>query len=169
EMYDTDISHDTLSTITDRILPAIKEWQNRPLEELYCIVWLDAIHYKVKDEGKVKSRALYNIIGVNKEGQKDLLSIYVSENEGAAFWLSILTSLQNRGVKDILIACIDGLKGFEEAITSIFKETEVQSCIIHQIRNSLKYIVSKDQKEFMTDLKPVYKAVTKELAELNLD
>lgn len=169
EMYDTDISHDTLSTITDRILPAIKEWQNRPLEELYCIVWLDAIHYKVKDEGKVKSRALYNIIGVNKEGQKDLLGIYVSENEGAAFWLSILTSLQNRGVKDILIACIDGLKGFEEAITSIFKETEVQSCIIHQIRNSLKYIVSKDQKEFMTDLKPVYKAVTKELAELNLD
>lgn len=169
EMYDTDISHDTLSTITERILPLIKEWQSRPLEELYCIVWLDAMHYKVKEQGKVKSRAVYNILGINKEGRKDLLGIYVSENEGANFWLSVLTDLQNRGMKDVLIACIDNLSGFEQAIISIFPQTEVQSCIVHQIRNSLKYVASKDQKPFMAELKPVYQAATKELAELNLE
>lgn len=169
ELYDMDISHDTLSGITERVLPLIKEWQNRPLEELYCIVWLDAMHYKVKEDGKVKSRAVYNVLGINKEGKKDLLGIYVSENEGANYWLSVLTSLQNRGVKDILIACIDNLTGFEQAILSVFPQTEVQSYIVHQIRNSLKYIVSKDQKEFISELKPVYKAATKELAELNLE
>ena len=168
EMYDMDISHDTLSNITDRIMPLIKEWQSRPLDELYCIVWMDAIHYKVKEQGKVKSRAVYNILGINKEGKKDLLGVYVSENEGANFWLSVLTDLNNRGIKDILIACIDNLNGFEQAITSIFTKTEVQSCIVHQIRNSLKYVASKDQKIFMAELKPVYKAATKELAELNL-
>jgi putative transposase len=169
EMYDMDISHDTLSGITERILPQIKEWQSRPLDELYCIVWMDAIHYKVKDQGKVKSRAVYNILGVNKEGKKDLLGVYVSENEGANFWLSVLTDLHNRGLKDILIACIDNLNGFEQAILSLFPKTEVQSCVVHQIRNSLKYIASKDQKIFMSELKPVYKAATKELAELNLE
>lgn len=169
EMYDMDISHDTLSAITERILPLIKEWQSRPLEELYCIVWLDAMHYKVKEQGKVKSRAVYNILGINQEGRKDLLGVYVSENEGANFWLSVLTDLQNRGMKDVLIACIDNLNGFEQAITSIFPETEVQSCIVHQIRNSLKYVASKDQKPFMAELKPVYQAATKELAELNLE
>jgi transposase-like protein len=168
EMYDMDISHDTLSSITERIMPLIKEWQSRPLDELYCIVWMDAIHYKVKEQGKVKSRAVYNILGINKEGNKDLLGVYVSENEGANFWLSVLTDLNNRGIKDILIACIDNLTGFEQAITSIFTKTEVQSCIVHQIRNSLKYVASKDQKIFMAELKPVYKAATKELAELNL-
>jgi putative transposase len=168
EMYDMDISHDTLSSITERVMPLIKEWQSRPLDELYCIVWMDAIHYKVKDQGKVKSRAVYNILGINKEGNKDLLGVYVSENEGANFWLSVLTDLNNRGIKDILIACIDNLNGFEQAITSIFTKTEVQSCIVHQIRNSLKYVASKDQKIFMAELKPVYKAATKELAELNL-
>jgi transposase-like protein len=168
EMYDMDISHDTLSSITERIMPLIKEWQGRPLDELYCIVWMDAIHYKVKEQGKVKSRAVYNILGINKEGNKDLLGVYVSENEGANFWLSVLTDLNNRGIKDILIACIDNLTGFEQAITSIFTKTEVQSCIVHQIRNSLKYVASKDQKIFMAELKPVYKAATKELAELNL-
>jgi len=168
EMYDMDISHDTLSSITERVMPLIKEWQSRPLDELYCIVWMDAIHYKVKDQGKVKSRAVYNILGINKEGNKDLLGVYVSENEGANFWLSVLTDLNNRGIKDILIACIDNLNGFEQAITSIFTKTEVQSCIVHQIRNSLKYVASKDQKIFMSELKPVYKAATKELAELNL-
>ncbi len=111
-----DISHDTLSSITERIMPLIKEWQSRPLDELYCIVWMDAIHYKVKDQGKTKSRAVYNILGINKEGKKDLLGVYVSESEGANFWLSVLTDLQNRGVKDILIACIDNLNGFEQAI-----------------------------------------------------
>jgi putative transposase len=168
EMYDMDISHDTLSSITERIMPLIKEWQSRPLDELYCIVWMDAIHYKVKEQGKVKSRAVYNILGINTEGKKDLLGVYVSENEGANFWLGVLTDLNNRGIKDILIACIDNLNGFEQAINSIFTKTEVQSCVVHQIRNSLKYVASKDQKAFMGDLKPVYKAATKELAELNL-
>lgn len=169
EMYDMDISHDTLSTITDRIVPLVKEWQSRPLEELYCIVWLDAMHYKVKDGGKTKSRAVYNMLGINKEGRKDLIGVYVSENEGANFWLSALTDLHNRGVKDILIACIDNLTGFEQSITSIFPKAEVQSCVVHQIRNSLKYVASKDQKEFMSELKPVYQAVSKELAEVNLE
>jgi len=169
EMYDVEISHDTLSGITDRLLPSIKEWQSRPLEDVYPIVWMDAIHYKVRDEGKVKSRAVYHILAVNKEGKKDLLGIYVSESEGANFWLSVLTDLQNRGVKDMLIVCIDGLKGFEEAITSIYPETDIQSCIVHQIRNSMKYVASKDQKAFMKDLKPVYKADTKQEAEINLE
>jgi len=169
EMYDMNISHDTLSAITERIMPLIKEWQSRPLDELYCIVWMDAIHYKVKEQGKVKSRAVYNILGIDKEGKKDLLGVYVSENEGANFWLSVLTDLQNRGIKDILIACIDNLSGFEQAIAGIFPQTEVQSCVVHQIRNSLKYVASKDQKEFLAELKPVYKATTKDLAELNLE
>lgn len=169
EMYDMDISHETLSNITERIMPQIKEWQSRPLDELYCIVWMDAIHYKVKDQGKVKSRAVYNILGINTEGKKDLLGVYVSENEGANFWLSVLTDLNNRGVRDVLIACIDNLNGFEQAINSIFPKTEVQSCVVHQIRNSLKYVASKDQKEFLAELKPVYKAATRELAELNLE
>lgn len=168
EMYDMDISHDTLSSITERIMPLVREWQSRPLEDLYCIVWMDAMHYKVKDQGKVKPRALYNILGINKDGKKELLGVYVSESEGANFWLSVLTDLQNRGVKDILIACIDNLNGFQQAINSIYPQTEVQSCIVHQIRNSMKYVASKDQKQFMTDLKPVYKAETMQLAEVNL-
>ena len=169
EMYDMDISHDTLSTITERIMPLIKQWQSRPLDELYCIVWMDAMHYKVKEQGKVKSRAVYNILGIDKDGKKDLLGVYVSENEGANFWLGVLTDLNNRGLKDILIACIDNLNGFEQAIAGIFPQTEVQSCVVHQIRNSLKYVASKDQREFMAELKPVYKAATRELAELNLE
>jgi putative transposase len=169
EMYDMDISHDTLSGITERIMPLVKEWQSRPLEELYCILWLDAMHYKVKEQGKVKARAVYNILGINREGRKELIGVYVSENEGANFWLSVLTDLHNRGLKDILIACIDNLQGFEQAIVSIFPKTEVQSCVVHQIRNSLKYVASKDQKEFLAELKPVYKAATKDLAEVNLE
>ena len=168
EMYDTEISASTLSAITDRVIPLVKEWQSRPLEEVYCIVWMDAMHYKVKDEGKVTSRAVYNILGINKDGLKELLGMYVSENEGANFWLGVMTDLQNRGLKDILIACIDNLKGFSEAINSIYPKTEVQSCIVHQIRNSLKYVASKNQKEFMKDLKEVYRASSKELAEENL-
>ena len=169
ELYDADISHTTLSIITDRVIPVIKEWQARPLEDMYCIVWLDAMHYKVKDEGRIISRAVYNILGINKEGRKDLLGIYVSESEGANFWLSVLSDLRNRGVEDILIACIDNLNGFSEAIQSTFPKVEVQSCIVHQIRNSLKYVASKDQKPFMSDLKEVYRATTKELAEQQLD
>lgn len=168
EMYDTDISAATLSTITDKVVPLVKEWQNRPLESLYCIVWMDAMFYKVKEDGRVINRCVYNILGITAEGRKDLLGMYISENEGANFWLSVLTNLQQRGVTDILIACIDNLKGFAEAITTVFPKTEVQSCVVHQIRNSLKYVASKDQKAFMADLKPVYQAVSKDQAELEL-
>jgi len=169
ETYDADISHATLSAITDRVIPAIKEWQARPLESVYCIVWLDAMHYKVKDEGKIVSRAVYHILGINVEGRKDLLGMYVSESEGANFWLSVLSDLRTRGVEDILIASIDNLKGFAEAIQATFPKAEVQSCIVHQIRNSLKYVASKDQKPFLKELKEVYRATTKELAEQQLD
>lgn len=165
EMYDMSISHTVLSEITDKIIPDVKAWQSRPLESLYCIVWLDAMHYKVKVDGRVQHRALYNILGVNKEGKKEILGMYISESEGANFWLQVLTDLNNRGLEDILIACTDNLRGFSEAILSIFPRTQVQKCIVHQIRNSLKYIASKDQKEFMSDLKLVYKAVNKSIAE----
>ena len=169
DLYDTDISAGTLSTITDKVIPLVKEWQVRPLEEIYCIVWLDAMHYKVKQEGRVQSRCVYNILGITTEGKKEILGMYVSENEGANFWLSVLTDLQTRGVKDILIACIDNLKGFAEAIATVFVQTEVQSCVVHQIRNSLRYVTSKDQKVFMADLKPVYQAVNKSEAEEKLE
>lgn len=169
EMYDTDISHSTLSSITDKIIPQVKEWQSRSLDSLYTIVWMDAMHYKVKEDHRFVSRAVYNILGIDRNGHKHLLGMYVSENEGANFWLSVLTDLQNRGVEDILIACIDNLKGFSEAIQSVFPDTEVQTCVVHQIRNSLKYVASKYQKEFMNDLKPVYRADTLDLAELRMD
>jgi transposase-like protein len=168
EMYDTEISAATLSAITDKVIPLVKEWQNRPLESLYCIVWLDAMFYKVKEEGRVINRCVYNILGINAEGRKDLLGMYVSESEGANFWLGVLAHLQQRGVADILIACIDNLKGFAEAIATIYPATEVQTCIVHQIRNSIKYVASKDQKAFMADLKPVYQATSKDEAEIEL-
>lgn len=165
EMYDMDISHTVLSEITDKIIPEVKAWQSRPLEPMYCICWLDAMHYKVKEDGKFKHKAIYNILGVTKEGKKEVLGMYVSENEGANFWLQVLTDLNNRGLEDILIACTDNLKGFSEAILSVFPKTQIQKCIVHQIRNSLKYVASKDQKEFLKDLKLVYKAVNKAVAE----
>ncbi len=164
------VSADTISSITDRVLPEIKAWRSRPLEELYAIVWLDAIHYKVMDEsGRAVTRAIYNILGIDKEGRKDVLGMYISKSEGANYWLSVLTDLQNRGVKDILISCIDNLTGFADAISSVFPDTTVQLCIVHQIRNSCKYVGSKHQKEFLKDLKTVYRAVNKETAEANLD
>jgi putative transposase len=169
EMYDMSISSSTLSQITDKIIPEIKQWQNRPLESIYSIVFLDAMHYKVREEGSVQSKAIYTIIGINLEGHKDLLGMYISESEGANFWLQVLSDLNNRGLQDILIASIDNLKGFAEAINAIYPKCEIQTCIVHQIRNSLKYVASKDQKEFMKDLKEVYKADTKELAENNLE
>jgi putative transposase len=165
EMYDMDISHTVLSEITDKIIPEVKAWQSRPLEPMYCIAWLDAMHYKVKEDGKFKHKALYNILAINKEGRKEILGMYISENEGANFWLQVLTDLNNRGLQDILIACTDNLKGFSEAILSIFPKTQIQKCIVHQIRNSLKYVASKDQREFIKDLKLVYKAVNKSVAE----
>lgn len=164
------VSAETISSITDRVLPEIKFWRSRPLESVYAIVWMDAIHYKVFDEGgRAVSRAIYNVIGIDKEGCKDVLGMYISKSEGANFWLSVLTDLQNRGVEDILIACIDNLSGFADAITSVFPSTTVQLCIVHQIRNSCKYVVSKHQKEFLKDLKLVYKAVNREIAESKLD
>lgn len=170
EMYDTDISHTVLSEVTDRVIPAIRLWQSHELEDVYSIVWLDAMYYKVKDQsGHVVTRCLYNVLGINLEGRKHLLGMYVSESEGAKFWLSVLTDLQQRGVKDILIACIDNLGGFEEAICSIYPKTEVQSCIVHQVRNTLKYVASKDSKAVMTDVKLIYRAASKELAEDHLD
>lgn len=170
EMYDSDISHTVLSEITDRIIPAIRLWQTRELEDLYTMVWLDAMYYKVKDEtGHVVTRCLYNVLGIDLEGCKHLLGVYVSESEGARFWLSVLTDLQQRGIKDILIACIDNLGGFEEAIGSIFPKTEVQSCIVHQIRNTIKYVVSKDVKAVIADVKLIYRAINKELAEEHLN
>ncbi len=168
EMYDMEISHATLSEITERIIPKVKEWQCRPLESLYTIVWLDAMHYKVKDGGKVVSRAVYNVLAINTEGRKELIGMYISENEGANFWLSVLTDLKSRGLNDILIACIDNLSGFAEAISTIYPQVEIQSCIVHQIRNSLKYVASKDQRVFMNDLKQVYQAANKVQAEMEL-
>ena len=140
------------------------------LDPVYAICWLDAIHYKVKDEtGRAVSRAIYNVLGINKEGHKELLGMYISKSEGANFWLEVLSDLQNRGVRDILICCIDGLRGFPDAIQSVFPNTSVQLCIVHQIRSSIKHVGSKHQKEFLRDLKTVYGAVSKETAETQLD
>jgi transposase-like protein len=164
------VSAETISAITDRVLPEIKAWRSRPLDSIYPIVWMDAIHYKVMDDsGRAVSRAIYNVLGIDKDGHKDVLGMYISKSEGANFWLSVLTDLQNRGVKDILIASIDNLKGFAEAISSVFPDTVVQLCIVHQIRNSCKYVGSKHQKEFLKDLKKVYQAVNKDTAESMLD
>ena len=165
EIYQVSISTATISAITDKIIDKVKQWQIRPLDSIYPFVWLDAIHYKIKDGAKYVSKAVYTVLGVNMDGKKDILGLYLSETEGANFWLSVLTDLNNRGLNDILIASVDGLKGFPEAIKTIFPKTEVQLCIIHQIRNSIRYVASKNHKEFMNDLKPVYQAVSKEAAE----
>lgn len=170
ELYGIDISPTLVSNITNKIVHLAEEWQNRPLEKIYSIVFFDAIHYKIRDESrKVTSKAAYTCLAVNMEGHKDLLGLWIGEAEGANFWLNILTELKNRGVEDIFIASIDGLKGFPEAINTIFPKTEIQLCIIHQIRNTLKYVASKDQKQFMKELKEVYKAPTEEAALMNLD
>ncbi len=165
EIYGTEISHTLLTQITDRVIPEIQAWQKRALDPVYPIVFLDAMHFKVKEEGTVAHKALYNVLAITTEGKKEVLGMYVAESEGAKLWLQILTDLQNRGVKDILIACIDNLKGFAEAIQTIFPKTEVQLCIVHQIRNSLRYISSADCKKFLADLKEVYKAPNKSAAE----
>ena len=169
DIYAISVSNGTINAITDRLLPELQAWRERDLEAIYPILWLDAIHYKVKENGRYVSKAVYTILGLNIEGKKELLGLYLSDQEGAHHWLSVLTDLQNRGVQDILIACVDGLKGFPEAIESIYPETEIQHCVIHQIRNSIKYVASKNQKAFMADLKCVYKAATLNAAELALD
>ena len=168
EIYGTRISHALLSQITDRVIPEIQEWQKRGLDKVYPLVFLDAMHFKVREDGTVKNKALYNVLAITIEGKKELLGMYVAESEGAKFWLQVLTDLQNRGVEDVLIACIDNLKGFYEAIQTVFPKTEIQVCVVHQIRNSLRYVASKDVKAFSKDLKEVYKASTKSLAETSL-
>ena len=169
DLYGMRLSNGTLNTITDKLLPELQAWRERDLEAIYPIVWLDAIHYKIREHGRYFSKAVYTILGLNIEGKKELLGLYLSDQEGAHHWLSVLTDLHNRGVEDILIACVDGLKGFPEAIESIYPHTEIQHCIIHQIRNSMKYVASKNQKAFMADLKCVYKAATLNAAESALD
>jgi len=169
ELYGMGISAGKLSEITDKVLPVLEEWRTRPLGRVYPVVWMDALVFKVRHDGRIVSRAVYCVLGVDCDGKKDLLGLYISDNEGAKFWLSILTDLQNRGVSDILIACIDNLTGFGDAIESIFPDTEVQLCIIHQIRNSMKYVTSEDSKPFMRDLKKVYRAESKESAQYQLD
>ena len=158
-----------LNAVTDKLLPELQAWRERELEAVYPIVWLDAIHYHIKENGRYVSKAVYTLLGLTIEGKKELLGLYLSDQEGAHHWLSVLTDLQNRGVKDILIACVDGLKGFPEAISTIYPETEIQHCVIHQIRHSLKYVACKHQKAFMADLKCVYRATTLNAAEQALE
>jgi len=168
DLYGIEVSPATISSVTERLIPQITEWRSRPLDAVYPLVFLDAMFFKVRENGQVRQKVLYNILGINQEGFKEVLGFYVADSEGANFWLGVLNDLKARGVEDIFIACIDGLKGFPEAIQASFPKTEIQLCIVHQIRNSLKFIASKDQKEFMKDLKTVYQAETKDLAELNL-
>lgn len=169
EMYGVDVSPATISRVTDKVLPLLQEWRSRPLEAIYPFLWMDAVHYKVREEGRVVNKAVYCIIGINQEGYKELLGLYLGPNEGARFWLQVLTDLQQRGVEDILIACIDNLTGFVEAVESIFPKTQVQLCVVHQVRNSQKYLAYKDTKPFMKDLKQVYQAPNKDLAQAKLE
>ena len=159
DIYGIEVSDTTISRITDKILPAAKEWQQRPLESIYAVVFLDAIHYHVRSEGQIVKKAVYIAIGVDLEGHKDVLGMWVGENESAKYWATVLNSLKNRGVEDILIVCTDDLTGFSAAIESVYPKTEIQNCIIHQLRNSSKYVSYKDIKALMADLKAVYAAV----------
>ena len=165
ETYGVDLSSQFLNKITDKLLPVITEWRNRALEPVYAVVFLDAMFFKIRENGKVVSKAIYNLLGINQEGKKEILGFYIADSEGSHFWLGVLNDLKARGVQDILIACVDGLVGFPEAISASFPKTEVQLCIVHQIRHSVKYVASRDQKEFVGDLKKVYQADTKDLAE----
>ncbi|HSG43459.1 MAG TPA: IS256 family transposase [Anaerolineales bacterium] len=169
ELYGIAVSPDTISAITDKVWPLVEAWQNRPLAAVYAILYLDAIHIKLKRDGKISNVAVYNVLGVDLDGQREILGHWIGDGaEGANFWLSVITDLQNRGVQDVFIAAIDGLSGFKDAIQSVFQKTLVQRCIIHQIRHSLKYVPWKDRKTFVADLKTVYQAATREQAETNL-
>lgn len=169
DIYGLQVSEAKISNITDKIVEDVHCWQNRPLAATYVIVWLDAIHYRVREEGKVISKAVYSIMGVNQSGYKELLGLYIGENEGAKFWLGVLEQIKKRGVQDILIACIDNLKGFAETIQLIYPNTDVQSCIVHQVRNTSHYIPHKDIREVIRDMKLIYQANTIEEAEYNLE
>ena len=167
-IYGIEVSATMISKITDKILPEIKEWQTRQLEEVYPIVFMDAIHYSVRQDGVVIKKAVYILIGINLKGEKEVLGFWIGENESSKFWLNILNEVGNRGVEDILIISVDNLKGFSEAIKGKYPNSEIQKCIVHQIRNSIKYVASKDMKEFTKDLKTIYKAITLEQAADNL-
>ncbi|ODY59276.1 IS256 family transposase, partial [Vibrio parahaemolyticus] len=169
EMYDADVSPTLISKVTDSVLEQVIEWQSRPLDEIYPIVYLDCIVVKVRQDKQVTNKAVYLALGVNMEGQKELLGMWLSETEGAKFWLNVLTELQNRGVKDILIACVDGLKGFPDAINTAFPETQIQLCIVHMVRNSVKYVPWKDYKAVTADLKKIYQSATEDEALLALE
>ncbi|EFT4119718.1 IS256 family transposase [Salmonella enterica] len=169
EMYDADVSPTLISKVTDAVKEQVTEWQNRQLDALYPIVYMDCIVVKVHQNGRVINKAVFLALGINTEGQKELLGIWLAENEGAKFWLSVLTELKNRGLQDILIACVDGLKGFPDAINSVYPQTHIQLCIIHMVRNSLKYVSWKDYKAVTSGLKAVYQAPTEEAALMALD
>ena len=166
ELYGVEVSPTTLSAITDKVWDLVEAWQNRPLASIYAVIYLDAIHIKLRLDGKIVNTAVYTVLGVDLEGQRDVLGHWIGEgSESSNFWLSVVTDLQTRGVQDIFIACMDGLTGFKDAVLAVFPKTEIQRCIIHQIRNSLKYVTWSDRKKFMADLRSVYQAATREAAE----
>mgnify|MGYP001289968411 CR=1 FL=1 len=169
EIYGTSVSPDLISTVTDAVLDDVKAWQTRPLDSVYPIVYLDALFVKIRDNGTIQNKAIYLALGLNLEGEKELLGLWVAQTEGAKFWLSILTELKNRGLRDIFIVCVDGLKGFPEAIETAFPKTQVQLCIVHLVRRSLNFVSWKDRRSVVADLKPIYQAATVEEAEVNLD
>ena len=169
DIYGFETSEGFISDVTDKIMPQIEDWQNRPLDEIYPVVYIDAIHYSVRDEGIIRKLAAYVILGITVDGKKDVLSISVGDNESSKYWLSVLNELKNRGVKDILVICADGLSGIKEAISAAFPNTEYQRCIVHQVRNTLKYVPDKDRKAFAKDLKTIYQAVNEEKALEALD
>lgn len=169
DIYGLSVSDSTISRVTDKILPIVREWQQRPLESLYAVVFMDAVHFHVRSEGQIVKKAVYIAIGIDMEGHRDVLGMWIGENESAKFWLGILNSLKNRGVEDILIACVDGLTGFTNAIEAVYPKTEIQQCIIHQIRNTTRFVSYKDIKALMKDLKLVYGAVDEQTALAELD
>ena len=169
DIYGLECSDSTISRITDKILPVVREWQSRPLEEVYAVVFMDAIHFHVRSEGQIVKKAVYIAIGINMDGLKEVLGMWVGENESAKFWLSVMNGLKNRGLQDILIACVDGLTGFPAAIEAVYPKTEIQQCIIHQIRNTTKFVSYKDIKALMADLKKVYAAIDEQTALAELE
>ncbi len=169
QLYGIEVSPTLISNVTNKIMPLVKEWQNRPLQSVYAVVFLDAIHFKVKQDGAIVNKAAYMVIGIDLDGNKDVLGMWIGEHESAKFWLSVLNELKNRGVQDILITCVDNLTGFSQAISACYPQTEIQKCIIHQIRSSTRYVSYKDLKKVTADLKPIYKAVTEEAALVELD
>ena len=168
QLYGVEVSPTLISNVTGKILPMIKEWKNRPLQRIYAIVFLDAIHLKVREDGLIQNKAAYMAIGVDLDGNKDVLGMWIGENERSKFWLSVLNELRNRGVQDILIVSVDNLTGFLEAIQASFPATEIQKCIVHQVRNSVRYVFYKDLKMVTSDLKPIYQAASENLGKQQL-